>query len=157
MVVAAQSALAETRYIYGTAVEASTQVFSIVRSPVNQCTTEKRPVYKNNRGNGSIDEFLKGAIIGGIIGNNVGNVDGGGALGAILGGAIANESHKDKNSTTEIVGYKEYLTCREVYEETERHAGWKTIIEVGGVTIARITEIKYAKGQRVRIKVNFEG
>ena len=98
--------------------------------PVNECKDVDVPIYKQNNGEGSLGDFLAGAIIGGAIGNQVGDSKGNGAIGAIIGGAIANENAKKKNSTATIVGYKRERVCQTTYmTETENvNAYRKSII-----------------------------
>ena len=80
-------------------------------NPVTSCKEVDVPIYKQNEGQGSLGDFLAGAIIGGAIGNQVGDSKGNGAIGAIIGGAIANESAKKKNGSATIVGYKRERVC----------------------------------------------
>ena len=80
-------------------------------NPVTSCKEVDVPIYQQNKGQGSLGDFLAGAIIGGAIGNQVGDSKGNGAIGAIIGGAIANENAKNKNSSATIVGYKRERVC----------------------------------------------
>ena len=81
------------------------------KKPVKTCNEVDIPIYQQQQGQGSLGDFLAGAIIGGAIGNNVSNDKGAGAVGAIIGGAIANENAKKKNTTANIVGYKRETVC----------------------------------------------
>ena len=83
----------------------------ISENPVQSCKDVDVPIYQQNQGQGSLGDFLAGAIIGGAIGNQVGDSKGNGAIGAIIGGAIANENAKKKNSSATIVGYKRERIC----------------------------------------------
>jgi len=86
-------------------------------NPVTQCKEVDVPIYQQKEGEGSLGDFLAGAIIGGAIGNNVSNDKGAGAIGAIIGGAIANENAKKKNSSATIVGYKRERVCETTVTE----------------------------------------
>ena len=91
-----------------------------VDKPVKTCKQVDVPIYEQTQGEGSLGDFLTGAIIGGAIGNNVSGADGAGAIGAIIGGAIANENAKKKNTTANVVGYKRETVC-ETTVTKEKH------------------------------------
>ena len=89
-------------------------------NPVQSCKDVDVPIYQQNQGQGSLGDFLTGAIIGGAIGNQVGDSKGNGAIGAIIGGAIANENAKKKNSTATIIGYKRERICETTVTQERR-------------------------------------
>ena len=95
-------------------------VHMYIDKPVKSCKQVDVPIYQQQQGQGSLGDFLAGAIIGGAIGNNVSNADGAGAVGAIIGGAIANENAKKKNTTANIVGYNRETIC-ETTVTKEKH------------------------------------
>lgn len=152
-VIAATGANAETVTIMGTAVEKSTEIFTIVQRPERQCWTEDKPVYRNSKGDDDIGAFLGGAIIGGILGGAVDGGDGGKALGAILGGALANESQKNKNSTREYAGTRQEKVCRTVTNEYREHRGWRTRVKLGNKIVTVEGNKKYWKGNNVPVQV----
>jgi len=149
----ATTAQADTVTVYGTAVNKSTEVFSIVQSPERQCWTEDKPVYRNKQGGDDLGAFLGGAIIGGILGGAVDGGDGGKALGAILGGALANENQKNKNSTREYAGTRQEKVCRTVTNEYREHRGWRTRVKLGNKIVTVEGNKKYWKGNRVPVEV----
>lgn len=88
------------------------------QTPYQRCETQQTPIYQTVQGKDDMGAVVGGALIGGVVGKVVTDNKGGTALGAILGGALANESQKKRNTTTEIVGYDSKQVCSTAYKTT---------------------------------------
>ena len=88
------------------------------QTPYQRCETQQTPIYQTVQGKDDMGAVVGGALIGSVVGKVVTDNKGGTALGAILGGALANESQKKRNTTTQIVGYDNKQVCSTAYKTT---------------------------------------
>lgn len=154
LIVAANTAYAETRYATITNIKTNYQtVWQNV--PTTQCQDVEVPIYGNVQGGGASGaDVLGGMIIGGLLGKGVTGKDDGAAAGAVLGGIIAaDQGNKNKRV---ITGYKVERQCSEVMvrQETRQVKNYRITYEWDGIRARSYTYNQYNVGDRIPVSVS---
>lgn len=111
-----------------------------------RCETKSVPYQETVRG-GSPEKVIGGAIVGGVIGKVVTDKNAGAAVGAIVGGAIANETSRNR-----VTKYREVETCTNVFiperisDETALQSALLDLNEGKSVSKEMIMDVQYTIG-----------
>lgn len=133
----------------------------IRKTPVSErvCKIEDVPIYGQNQNSGE-DTELGSMIIGGLIGSAVGNqltdADGAGTFGAVTGAILGREHNKNKQKSSNIVGYRQEEVCtiekstRE--ERVEEVTGYHLTIDVNDEVVTLKSSQRYDVGDLINIR-----
>ena len=133
----------------------------IRKTPVSErvCKIEDVPIYGQNQNSGE-DTELGSMIIGGLIGSAVGNqltdADGAGTFGAVTGAILGREHNKNKQKSSNIVGYRQEEVCtiekstRE--ERVEEVTGYRLTIDVNDEVVTLKSSQRYDVGDLINIR-----
>jgi uncharacterized protein YcfJ len=133
----------------------------IRKTPVSErvCKIEDVPIYGQNQNSGK-DTELGSMIIGGLIGSAVGNqltdADGAGTFGAVTGAILGREHNKNKQKSSNIVGYRQEEVCtiekstRE--ERVEEVTGYRLTIDVNDEVVTLKSSQRYDVGDLINIR-----
>jgi uncharacterized protein YcfJ len=133
----------------------------IRKTPVSErvCKIEDVPIYGQNQNSGEGTE-LGSMIIGGLIGSAVGNqltdADGAGTFGAVTGAILGREHNKNKQKSSNIVGYRQEEVCtiekstRE--ERVEEITGYRLTIDVNDEVVTLKSSQRYDVGDLINIR-----
>ena len=133
----------------------------IRKTPVSErvCKIEDVPIYGQNQNSGE-DTELGSMIIGGLIGSAVGNqltdADGAGTFGAVTGAILGREHNKNKQKSSNIVGYRQEEVCtiekstRE--ERVEEVTGYRLTIDVNDEVVTLKSSRRYDVGDLINIR-----
>jgi len=133
----------------------------IRKTPVAErvCKIEDVPIYGQNQNSGE-DTELGSMIIGGLIGSAVGNqltdADGAGTFGAVTGAILGREHNKNKQKSSNIVGYRQEEVCtiekstRE--ERVEEVTGYRLTIDVNDEVVTLKSSQRYDVGDLINIR-----
>ena len=133
----------------------------IRKTPVSErvCKIEDVPIYGQNQNSGE-DTELGSMIIGGLIGSAVGNqltdADGAGTFGAVTGAILGREHNKNKQKSSNIVGYRQEEVCtiekstRE--ERVEEVTGYRLTIDVDDEVVTLKSSQRYDVGDLINIR-----
>jgi len=133
----------------------------IRKTPVSErvCKVEDVPIYGQNQNSGE-DSELGSMIIGGLIGSAVGNqltdADGAGTFGAVTGAILGREHNKNKQKSSNIVGYRQEEVCtieqstRE--ERVEEVTGYRLTIDVNDEVVTLKSSRRYDVGDLINIR-----
>ena len=133
----------------------------IRKTPVSErvCKIEDVPIYGQKQNSGE-DTELGSMIIGGLIGSAVGNqltdADGAGTFGAVTGAILGREHNKNKQKSSNIVGYRQEEVCtiekstRE--ERVEEVTGYRLTIDVNDEVVTLKSSQRYDVGDLINIR-----
>ena len=133
----------------------------IRKTPVSErvCKIEDVPIYGQNQNSGE-DTELGSMIIGGLIGSAVGNqltdADGAGTFGAVTGAILGREHNKNKQKSSNIVGYRQEEVCtiekstRE--DRVEEVTGYRLTIDVNDEVVTLKSSQRYDVGDLINIR-----
>ena len=133
----------------------------IRKTPVSErvCKIEDVPIYGQNQNSGE-DTELGSMIIGGLIGSAVGNqltdADGAGTFGAVTGAILGREHNKNKQKSSNIVGYRQEEVCKieksTREERVEEVTGYRLTIDVNDEVVTLKSSQRYDVGDLINIR-----